>query len=105
MERSNKSGKYVLLVSFMFSTFTSCQHINISMIRIVWSIISSLNNTDSITYYISTILIFALESKISDTENICLVKVKMIAVIFSIQKLCKVILLFLAFHAMAVYLS
>ena len=41
------------------------------MIRIVWGIISSSNHSDSITHYISTILIFALGSKISHT-NECL---------------------------------
>ena len=69
MKRSNKERKYGLLVHFMFSTFTSNQHFNISMIRIVWSIISGLNNSDSITYYILTILIFALGSKISCADE------------------------------------
>ena len=72
MERSSiktKGGKYVLLASFIFSTFTFNQHINIFMIRIVWSIISSSNNSDSIIYYISTILLFALGSKISYTDE------------------------------------
>ena len=53
----------------MFSTFNFNQHINIFMIRIVWSIISSSNNSDSITHYISTILILALGSKISYTDE------------------------------------
>ena len=40
------------------------------MIRIVWSsIISSLSNSSSITYYISTILLFALGSEISHTDE------------------------------------
>ena len=39
------------------------------MITVVWSIILSLNNSDSITYYILTI-IFALGSKISYTDDI-----------------------------------
>ena len=69
MEGRNKSGKYVLLASFIFSTFTFNQHINISMIRIVWSFISSSNNSDSITHYISTIFIFALGSKIICTDE------------------------------------
>ena len=64
MEGSNKGGKYA-----MFSTFNFNQHINIFMIRIVWSIISSSNNSDSITHYISTILILALGSKISYTDE------------------------------------
>ena len=69
MEGSNKRGKYVLLASFMFSTFTFNEHINISMIRIVCSIISSSNKSDSITHFISTILIFALGWKISYTDE------------------------------------
>ena len=64
-----KEGKYVLLAAFISSAFTSNQHINIFMIRIVWSIISSSNNSDSIIYYISTILLFALGSKISYTDE------------------------------------
>ena len=64
MEGSNKGGKYA-----MFSTFNFNQHINIFMIRIAWSIISSSNNSDSITHYISTILILALGSKISYTDE------------------------------------
>ena len=64
MEGSNKGGKYA-----MFSTFNFNQHINIFMIRIAWSIISSSNNSDSITHYISTILAFALGSKISFTDE------------------------------------
>ena len=40
------------------------------MIAIVCGIISSSNNSDSITQYISTILRFALGSKISYTEAI-----------------------------------
>ena len=62
-------GKYVLLASFMFSTFTFNQHINMFMIRIVWSIISGSNNSDSIIHYILTILMFALGSKISYTDE------------------------------------
>ena len=52
----------------MFSKFTFNQHINIFMIRIVWGIIFSSNNSDSITHYISAILIFALGLKISYTD-------------------------------------
>ena len=59
----------MLLASFIFSAFTFNQHIDILMIRIVWSIISCSNNSDSITHYISTILIFALGSKISYTDE------------------------------------
>ena len=72
MEKSSiktKGGKYVLLASFMFLTFTFNQHIYIFMIRIAWSIISNSNNSDSIIHYISTILIFALGSKISYTDE------------------------------------
>ena len=64
MEGSNKGGKYA-----MFSTFNFNQNINIFMIRIAWSIISSSNNSDSTTHYISTILILALGSKISYTNE------------------------------------
>ena len=64
-----KRGKYVLLPYFMFSRFTFNHHINIFMIRIVWSIITSSNNSDSMTHYISTILIFVLGSKISYTDQ------------------------------------
>ena len=64
MEGSNKGGKHA-----MFSTFNFNQHINIFMIGIAWSIISSSNNSDSITHYISTILILALGSKISYTDE------------------------------------
>ena len=64
MEGSNKGGKYA-----MFSTFNFNQHINISMLRIACSIISRPNNSDSITHYISTILILALGSKISCTDE------------------------------------
>ena len=39
------------------------------MIRIVWSIIASSNNSDSITHYLLTILVFALGSKISYTDE------------------------------------
>ena len=39
------------------------------MLSIVWSIVSSSNNSDSITHYISMILIFALGSKISYTDK------------------------------------
>ena len=40
------------------------------MIRTVWSrIISSLSNSSSITYYISTILLFALGSEISHIDE------------------------------------
>ena len=53
----------------MFSAFTFNQHINIFMLSIVWSIVSSSNNSDSITHYISMILIFALGSKISYTAK------------------------------------
>ena len=53
----------------MFSKFTFNQHINIFMIRIVWGIIFSSNNSDSITHYISAILIFALGLKISYTDE------------------------------------
>ena len=62
MEESNKRGKYVLLASFMFSTFNFNHHINTFMIGIVWSIIFSSDNSHSITHYISTILVFALGS-------------------------------------------
>ena len=64
MEGHNKGGKYG-----MFSTFNFNQHINIFMIRIAWSIISSSNTSDSITHYISTILILALGSKIIYTDE------------------------------------
>ena len=53
----------------MFSTFNFNQHINIFMIGIAWSIISSSNNSDSSTHYISTILILALGSKIIYTDE------------------------------------
>ena len=39
------------------------------MIGIVWSIISSLNNSDSITLQISMILIFAFGSKMSYNDE------------------------------------
>ena len=58
MEGHNKGGKYAMLSTFNFN-----QHINIFMIRIAWSIISSSNNSDSITNYIS--LTLALGLKIS----------------------------------------
>ena len=64
MEGSNKGGKYA-----MFSTFNFNQHINIFIIRIAWSFISSSNNSDSITHYISTILILALGWKICYTDE------------------------------------
>ena len=107
MEESNKRGKYVLLASFMFSTFTFNQHISISMIRIVWSIISSSNNSDSITHYISTIFIFALGSKISYTdEYLSSESENDHSDIFDPRSFrCKVFLFFLAFLAMAIYLS
>ena len=70
MKGSNKRGKYVLLEPFMFSTCTSSStYQNISIIRVVWSIIFSLNNPDSIVYYISTILIFALRSNNQAKQN------------------------------------
>ena len=53
----------------MFSRFTFNQHMNIFMVRIVWSVIISSNNSDNITHYISTILIFVLGSKISYTDE------------------------------------
>ena len=59
----------MLCFMYMFSTFTFNQRINIFMLRIVWSIVSSSNNSDSITHYISMILIFALGSKISYTAK------------------------------------
>ena len=65
----HKRGKYELLASFVFSTFTFIQHINVSMIKIVWSIISISNNSDSITHYISMILVFALGAKISYSDE------------------------------------
>ena len=85
----------------MFSTFTFSQHFNISMIRIVWSTISSSNISDSVIYNILTILIFALGWKISCIDEY----LKKVTAIFLIQKLCKAFLCFLAFLPMAIYLS
>ena len=87
----------------MFSTFTFNQHINIFMMRIVWRIISSSSNSDSNTHYISTILILALGSKISHTDEY-LSSEKDHNDIFN-SKTSKVFLFFLVFHAMAIYLS
>ena len=67
------------------------------MIRIVWSIISSLKNSDSITYYIPTILKFALGSKISYTDEYLSSESETITAIFLIQKLCKVFFTFSRF--------
>ena len=61
-----------------------------------------------ITYYISTIVILALGLKISYTDKYLSSESEnddSSYCIFSIQKQCKVVLLFLAFHAMAVHLS
>ena len=72
MDRSSiktKGGKYILLAYFMFSRFTFSQQINILMIKIVWSIITNSSYCDSITHYISTILIFVLGSKISYADE------------------------------------
>ena len=85
----------------MFSTSTFSQHFNISMIRIVWIIISSSNISDSIIHNILTILIFALGWKISCIDEY----LKKVTAIFSIQKLCKAFLYFPAFPPMAIYLS
>ena len=59
----------MLCFMYMFSTFTFNQHINIFMLRIVSSIVSSSNNSDSITHSISMILIFASGSKVSYTDK------------------------------------
>ena len=75
------------------------------MIRVVWSIIFSLNNSDSIIYYISTILIFALGSKISYTDKYLSSESENDHSDILNSKTSKVFLLFFAFHAMAVYLS
>ena len=75
MNTSNNTQKEVtkevmcIVSTLCFQHLLLVQHINISMITVVWSIILSLNNSDSITYYILTIL-FALGSKISYTDDI-----------------------------------
>ena len=79
------------------------------MIRIVWSTISSVNNCNYvhiIIYYISTIAALALGLKNSYTDQYLSSESENddSYCIFSIQKQCKIFLLFLAFYAMPVYL-
>ena len=65
MKASNKRGKYVLLaiVSIVSTLHVFNINFHLNILTYPWSGwfgVSSLNNSDNITYYISTIFMFAL---------------------------------------------